>query len=204
LELDLEDGSGGAIRFAFRKSVLYVYEPVGSGTTESPQRVQSLLAADTTFRLSVVVDTLSNTASVYVDGILRRANVATPINGVTSLAMINMGAATEDVRYKLDEVRIVTGDIFAQILVADVAILSLVTNSDSATATETTAANTVPARTAEPSARRALIGRAIVSALLDSQLPSVADSDSGQGESPANESDFETLADEVITSVFGD
>ncbi|MCA9246064.1 MAG: DNRLRE domain-containing protein [Planctomycetales bacterium] len=110
LQIGLEDGAGASIDLAFRYRYLFLRNDANTRWL----LVQNLLAPATTYKLSVVVDTTAGTADYYIDDVLTaRAGETTSLAGLSQIRFTNLGNATADLPYRIDNLRVVSGDTFA-------------------------------------------------------------------------------------------
>ncbi|MCA9248283.1 MAG: hypothetical protein KDA42_14245, partial [Planctomycetales bacterium] len=194
LQVDLEDGAGGEIRLAFRGSNLFLRDGARWAW------VKNLLAPNTTYRLSVVVDTTAGLTSLYIDNAPTvRLNVSTSVAGLAQIRFTHLGYSASDLQYRFDNVRVVTGNVFAPppatgAGLVDAALLSIldrvraasVANSDASTRATAAIATIVGDDRRTPTAWAANAQ----SSAVDSSL-SLATADN-------SDHDFESLVDEVL------
>ncbi|MCA9245469.1 MAG: hypothetical protein KDA42_00110 [Planctomycetales bacterium] len=104
LQLSLEDGTGGKMKLAFRFKYLFLRNAANSAWLPA----KSLLTANTTYKLSVAVDTVLGTADVYVDDLpTDQMGVATSLAGLSQIRFANLGNATADQIYRFDNLQVV-------------------------------------------------------------------------------------------------
>ncbi|MCA9247772.1 MAG: right-handed parallel beta-helix repeat-containing protein [Planctomycetales bacterium] len=145
LELRLTDGASQRITMAFRFRYLLALK--GSSWVI----VQSLLNPNTTYQVSAVVDTTAGNVSLYFDGVLKQS-FTTSLTNLAQLELINVGNASQDLTYRLDNVRVVSGNVFAPPIIgppADVTSLAL-SASGNETEAETNSNTSVPAEARQP------------------------------------------------------
>ncbi|MCA9246816.1 MAG: hypothetical protein KDA42_06860 [Planctomycetales bacterium] len=106
LRVRLLDGSSNELRLEFRFG--YLFLQVGGAL----RLINSGMAANTTYKLSLVIDTSGGTVDSYIDDVLKRSGDATTLTGLSKLCFVNRGYNTLDVTYGIDDIRVTTGDVF--------------------------------------------------------------------------------------------
>ena len=110
MQVGLEDGAGNAINMGFRFRYLFLRNDANTSWSV----VQSLLSPSTTYKLSVVVNTTAGTADYYIDDVLTaRVGETTSLTGLSQVRFTNLGSAASDLEYRIDNLRVVAGDVFA-------------------------------------------------------------------------------------------
>ncbi|MCA9248342.1 MAG: hypothetical protein KDA42_14545, partial [Planctomycetales bacterium] len=196
LELGLEDGSGNEIRLAFRYRYLFLRDG------GSWRAVKSLLNPSTTYKLSVVVDTSGGTADYYIDDTLTaQAGVSTALTNLSQLRFTNIGNASADLNYQIDNLRVVAGDVFnpPPPVALGAAVLAANDRNTSDSADEAPGASAVAIVARQRAGASAVIDE--LDLLAGEPSHANARSIDRDAASSDQQSGYETLADEVFASL---
>jgi hypothetical protein len=109
LQIGLEDGEESGTRMAFRYSYLFLR----NDTNTRWLQIKNSITPGATHKLSVVIDTNARTADYYIDEQLTaRSGEATSLNQLRVVRFTNLGNAASDLEYRIDNLRVVAGDVF--------------------------------------------------------------------------------------------
>ena len=207
LQIELEDGAGNEIRTAFR----YRYFFLRNDANTRWLQVKNSLQTNTTYKLSIVINTTAGTADYYVDDVLTaRVGEATSLTGLSQFRFTNLGNATADLTYVIDNVRVVTGNIFTpppapMSATVDVAVVALVTDDVSEMSTANPLLHATECVDIRSFARDASRIRSLVTAMRGLRNGSETRAISAEDiRDDKGQSDYATLADEAFAASLDD
>jgi hypothetical protein len=104
LKIGLEDGVGNEIQMAFRYRYLFLRNDADTSWSQ----IKSGLDPSTTYKLSILIDTLGGTADYFIDDVLTaRFDEPTSLMGVSQVRFTNLGNATADLEYRIDNLSVI-------------------------------------------------------------------------------------------------
>ncbi|MCA9248473.1 MAG: hypothetical protein KDA42_15215, partial [Planctomycetales bacterium] len=140
LQIGLEDGEENGTRMAFRFGYLFLRNNADTRWLQIKNRI----APGATHKLSIVVDTTAGTADYYIDNQLTaRTGEATSLSQLRVVRFTNLGNAVSDLEYRIDNLRVVSGDVFNE-PAAILGATDLTTNVAAALPAESTQSRRAP------------------------------------------------------------